>query len=241
MTDQVPWYVSAVFILTTFAALGFLVQGIKAVGVDRLSSRLLAFLLPLWLFFQAALALGGLYQDTGTVPPRLILFGILPALTLIFLFFLFFRKAFVERFPLRILTTLHVVRIPVELVLYWLLAAGLVPQMMTFEGRNFDILSGILAPVVYFLAFRRGKVTSRWLLIGFNLLGLLLLANVVSIAALSLPSPVQQLNLDQPSRGVLLFPYIWLPTIIVPIVLFSHLAALWQLVRMRTDGEKAFG
>src|SRR6185436_9680868 len=163
MTDLVPWYVSAVFILTTFAALGFLVQGIKAVGVDRLSSRLLAFLLPLWLFFQAALALGGFYQATDTVPPRLIVFGILPALVLIFTFIVFFRRAFVERFPLRILTTLHVIRIPVEMVLYWLLAAGLVPQMMTFEGRNFDILSGILAPIVYLVAFRRRQVTNRWL------------------------------------------------------------------------------
>jgi len=233
MTDQVPWYVSAVFILTTFAALGFLVQGIKAVGVGRLSSRLLAFLLPLWLFFQAALALGGFYLDTETVPPRLVLFGILPTILLIIAFFVFFRRDFIDRFPLKILTMLHIVRVPVEIVLYWLCAASLVPQMMTFEGRNFDILSGILAPIVYVAAFRK-PTSNRWLLIAYNILGLLLLVNIVSIAALSLPSPVQQLNLDQPDKGVLLFPYIWLPVIVVPLVLFSHLASLWQLVRRRT-------
>src|SRR4051794_8255684 len=104
MTDQVPWYVSAVFILTTFAALGFLVQGVKAVGVDRLSSRLLVFLLPFWIFLQATLALGGFFQNDQIVPPRLLTFAVLPAVLLIAGYFIFFRSNFVERFPLKILT-----------------------------------------------------------------------------------------------------------------------------------------
>src|SRR5213593_294233 len=108
MTDQVPWHVSAVFILTTFACLGFFVQGIKAVGVDRLSSRLLAFVLPLWVFLQATLALGGFYQNIESVPPRLVLFGILPAVLLILVYFIFFRASFVERLPIKLLTMLHV-------------------------------------------------------------------------------------------------------------------------------------
>ena len=38
---------------------------------------------------------------------------------------------------------------------------------------------------------------------------------------------------EQPNRAVLFFPYIRLPTIIVPVVLFSHLAALWKLLYAR--------
>ena len=231
--DDLPFYVSIVFILTTFAAIGFLLQGVKAVGIDRLSSRLLVFLLALSIFFQGALAMGGFYLREDVVPPRLILFAILPAVGLIVIYFVFFREQFIERLPLRLLTMLHIVRIPVELCLYWLFVGRLVPQMMTFEGRNFDILSGILAPIVYFLAFRKGG-TNRGLLIAYNVLGLILLANIVTIAALSTKSPMQQLNFDAPNRGVLLFPYIWLPAIIVPIVLFAHLASLWKLVRERT-------
>jgi hypothetical protein len=64
----------------------------------------------------------------------------------------------------------------------------------------------LLAVIVGVAAFRRGKV-NRPLLIVFNIIGLLLLANIVSIAALSLPSPMQQLNFESPNRGVLLFPY----------------------------------
>jgi hypothetical protein len=231
---ELPSYVSVVFILTTFASIGFLLQGAKAVGLDRLSSRLLIFVLALWIFFQGALATSGFYLRDDLVPPRLILFAILPAVAGIAVYFIFFRKQFIERLPLKLLTISHIVRIPVELCLYWLFTAGLEPQMMTFEGRNFDILSGLLAPVVYVAAFRNGTV-NRGILIAYNIVGLVLLANVVTIAALSTPSPIQQLNFDVPNRGVLLFPYIWLPAIVVPIVLFSHLASVWQLVRRRIE------
>ena len=228
--ESIPPYVSIVFILTTFAAIAFLLRAARHAGLNSLPTRLLIFLLPLWIFFQAALSISGFYENYTSIPPRLMAVGIFPAIIVIVVFLLFFRRTFVDRLPLKTLTWLHVVRIPVELVLLWLSFAGQVPQMMTFEGRNFDILAGIAAPIVGLIAFR-GGVQRRWLLVAFNIAGLLLLANVVSIAALSLPSAIQQLNFDQPNRAVLYFPYIWLPTIIVPIVLFAHLASLWKLLR----------
>lgn len=231
--EAVPAHVSIVFILTTFTAVAFLLHAARQTGLQTLPSRILIFVLPLWIFFQLVLAVGGFYQDSSSVPPRLVLFGIWPAVLFIAVYFVFFRKTFIERLPLQTLTILHVVRVPVEIVLLWLFFAGQVPWMMTFEGWNFDILSGILAPIVYWVAFRGGR-TRRGLLVAYNVLGLILLANIVSIAALSLTSPIQQLNFDQPNRAVMFFPYVWLPTIVVPIVLFAHLASLWKLFRERT-------
>jgi hypothetical protein len=226
--DPVPAYVSVVFILTTFASVAFLIQAIKAVGVRSLPSQILIFLLPLWILFTAVLALGGFYADPGSWPPRIVLFAVFPTLLTILCYFVFFRKTFIERLPLSLLTLLHVVRIPVEIVLLWLFLAGTIPQSMTFEGRNFDIVSGLLAPVVWFLALRRG-VETRWLLVPYNLLGLGLLFNIVSIAVRAMPSPAFDPASGQPNLAVAYFPYIWLPAIVVPIVLFSHLAALWKL------------
>ena len=228
-------YIPVVFILTSFATILFLWVAIND-GMARPSfpvSILLA-VLPLWWIATWWLASEGFYQDTLSVPPRLFLFGVLPALVMIGVYFVFFRESFIERLSLRTLTLLHVVRIPVEIVLLWLSLAGQVPRVMTFEGRNFDILSGILAPIVYLIAFRGGEV-KRGLLIAYNIFGLVMLANIVTIAILALPSPMQQIAFDQPNRAVLYFPYIWLPTIIVPIVLFSHLAALWKLAKGRTE------
>lgn len=231
--DGVPGYVPFVFILTTFATVGFLGFAINRVGYDTGASRLLVVSLPLWMILQAVIGIGGFYQVTeGVMPPRLALFAILPAILLIAVYFVAFRKQLIERLPLRLLTLLHVVRIPVELVLYGLSVGKAIPEVMTFAGRNFDILSGILSLVVYFVAFRGDRV-NRTILIAFNILGLILLANIVTIAIRALPGPIQRLAFEQPNRAVLYFPYIWLPSIVVPIVLFSHLAALWQLLRVR--------
>ncbi len=234
MVETVPGYVSIVFILTTFASVAFLLQAAKYVGLQTLPSRILVFVLPLWIIFQAILGIGSFYQTTDTLPPRIFLFGVLPAILLIATYFVFFRKSFIERAPIRVMTMLHVVRIPVEMVLYWLFVAGTVPEAMTFEGLNFDILSGILAPLVAFLAFR-GRRANKWLLIGYNLFGLALLLNIITIAILSAPFPLQSMSFDQPNRAVLFFPYIWLPVIVVPIVFFSHLVVLWKVLVTETS------
>jgi hypothetical protein len=236
--ESVPAYVSIVFILTTFLTVGFLLQAVKATGLQTLPAKILLFLLPLWIILTGILAVAGFYQKTDGMPPRLLIAGVLPTLLLIAVYFIFFRATFIERLPLRLLTLLHVVRIPVELVLYWLFLAGVVPQVMTFEGRNLDIVTGVLALLLYFLAFR-GTGPKRWLLVAFNILGLVLLVNIVSIAVMSLPTPLQQMSFDQPNVAVLYFPYIWLPTIIVPTVLFSHLAALWQLLKRKKAPPEA--
>jgi hypothetical protein len=235
---EVPAYVSVVFILTTFATIASLLQAARAAGLQRLPSRILIFLLIVWIFFQAALAASGFYINTSVLPPRLLIFGVLPTLLLIAAYFLFFRRSFIEKLPLSLLTLLHTVRIPVELVLAWLAAAGMVPEIMTYHGCNFDIVSGILAPIVYYFAGRKGRV-NRTVLIAYNILGLLLLANIVTIAVLSLQTPFQQFGLDQPNRAVLHFPYIWLPTIVVPAVMFAHLASLWQIFFCKPTLSKA--
>jgi len=203
--ESLPGYVSIVFILTTFLTVGFLLQSVKFAGLQTTASKLLLFLLPLWIFFQAVIAIGGFYQKTDSLPPRLVLFGVLPTILLIGVYFVFFRESFIERLPLKLLTLLHVVRIPVELTLFWLFVGGQIPQVMTFEGRNFDILSGILAIIAYFVGFRGGTV-NRGVLLGFNIIGLLLLVNIVAIAILSLPTPMQQIAFDQPNWAFLFFP-----------------------------------
>lgn len=101
---------------------------------------------------------------------------------------------------------------------------------MTFEGRNLDILSGLTAPVIAWLAFRGSKI-NRPLLVAWNLLALGLLLNILINAILALETPFQQFAFDQPNRGVLYFPFIWLPAIIVPIVFVSHAVSLRELLK----------
>lgn len=226
--ENVPTYVSIVFILTTFLTVGIFLYASKRGAFSSTTTKVLSFVFPFWLVLQAVLALGSFYLKIDSMPPRLLLFGILPALLTVITLFIFARKDFISRLPLKTLTVLHIIRIPVEITLLWLFQSGQVPQLMTFEGRNFDVLSGITAPLVYWLAFRGGK-TNRPLLIVWNLAALGLLFNIVINAVLSFPFPTQQFAFDQPNRALLYFPFIWLPSVVVPVVLFCHLASLYKL------------
>lgn len=232
MIEGVSIYVAVVFLLTTIVTVWFLLRASESAGKTSLPVRILYFTLPLWLLLTGFLASSGFYKEFQAAPPRIILFGVIPAILFIAAYFLFFRTSFIEKADLKLLTLLHIVRVPVELVLLSLSFGGAIPKLMTFNGFNFDIISGMTAPIIYFIAFRRGAINKAILLV-WNIASLLLLANIVTLAVLSFPSPFQQLALDQPNVAVAYLPYIWLPTIVVPIVLFAHLASLYKLLQAK--------
>ena len=163
------------------------------------------------------------------MPPRFIFLVLPPLITIIILFSTAKGRRFVDGLNSKQLVWLHTVRIPVELVLYWLFVGKQVPQLVTFEGSNFDILSGITAAPVAWFGYHK-KAFPRWLLLLWNFICLLLLLNVVVHAILSAPFPFQVFGFDQPMLAVLYFPYVLLPGFIVPLVLLSHLVCIWQLV-----------
>ena len=135
MIEQVPAYISIVFLITSFLTFGIFAHAIKRVGFDHLWSRLLLFLIPFWMLFQAVFALSGFYLHTENIPPRLPVFAVLPAVILIVVCFLTTNgRDFIEKLPLKSLTILHVIRIPVELTLAWLFEQRLIPQVMTFHS-----------------------------------------------------------------------------------------------------------
>src|SRR5688572_15022910 len=80
---------------------------------------------------------------TNSFPPGLMV-CIAPSLLLIIGLFVFpSGRRFMDDLSPVTLTWLHVVRLPVEIVLYWLCLIKTIPVLMTFEGRNFDILAGV--------------------------------------------------------------------------------------------------
>lgn len=219
--EQLPLYIPVVFIATSLLTWFFLYKS------NRLSQSFMI-MIALWLAFQAVISLVGFYKDTYTMPPRFALAIGVPVVGIIGLFITRRGRVMMDSWDLKWLTALHVVRIPVELTLYWLFLHKQVPQLMTFEGVNYDILSGLTAPVMVFLCFRAQRLHRIPLLI-WNFVCLGLLFNIVIRAVLAAPTPFQQLAFDQPNIAVLYFPYVWLPAFIVPAVLLSHLVAIRRL------------
>lgn len=240
MISNFPYYVAIFFALITSLTAQLLLLAVKNSNNDeirKLDKPLFKGIL-LWLAIQAFLSMLTVYSnDTQSFPPKIILFGILPTIFLIlFLFTTSKGRNFIDSLSIKSLTYLHIVRIPVEIVLYLLFLEKMIPELMTFEGRNFDILAGITAPFVAYYCFKSTKIQKTFLLI-WNGISLCLLFNIIVNALLSAPSPIQKFAFDQPNIAILYFPYSWLPTFIVPIVLFSHLASLRQLLLYKPNEQ----
>lgn len=220
--ENLPIYIPVSFMITTAVVTWLLYRAAE-------NSKFILLLALLWLVGQSVLALSGFYTVTNTLPPRLLLLVLPPLLIIVAIFSTGRGRAYVDRLDSSILTLLHMLRVPVELVLFWLYLNRGVPELMTFEGRNFDILAGLSAPFIYYFGYRRHRLHKN-VLIGWNLVCLALLFNIVTHGILSAPTPFQQFGFEQPNVALLYFPYVLLPGFIVPMVLFSHLVAIRQLL-----------
>ena len=238
MIDNLPTYISLTFGLTTVATLLLFTWTIRNSNSETTRKKSIPVFigLTIWLIIQTVLTLKNIYNtDTNSFPPKIILTGILPTiLTVILLFVISKGRQFIDSLPLKNLTYLNIVRIPVEIVLFWLFLHKAIPELMTFEGRNFDILAGLTAPFIAYFGLTKQKISRKAILI-WNFVCLGLLINIVVNALFSAPSPIQKFAFEQPNIAILNFPFSWLPTFIVPIVLFGHLTSIRQLLKQKAD------
>jgi len=116
-----------------------------------------------------------------------------------------------------------------EIVLLQLFIHKMIPELMTFEGRNFDIIMGITAPIIGFLYLK------KWLrkkgLLVWNIIGLCLILFILLNGLLSAELPFQQFGFEQPNRALAYFPFVLLPATVVPIVIWTHLTDIIKLIR----------
>ena len=221
--EQIPFLIFALFGAT-------LIASISMIYLASRSKTLLLFA-SVWIILQSTLTLLGIYQQTELMPPRIMLYGIFPAILIIaFSLLLKQNQEFINSFNLKTLTYLHIIRLPVEICLALLYHYETMSIYVTYDGTNFDIISGISAPIIALICFKKDRVQKKTLLI-WNIICMLLLINVVVTAILSTPSPLQQLAFDQPNTAILYFPFSLLPTMIVPIVLFAHLVAIKKITK----------
>ena len=123
-------------------------------------------------------------------------------------------------------------RIGVEILLLLAFIADKLPVQMTFEGRNFDIITGLLAlPIGYLLA--RKKTYALKLAVIYNFIGMLLLINILVIAVLSMPTSIRYFMNEPANTLVAEFPFILLPGVLVPLAYTLHIFSLRQLLVRR--------
>lgn len=194
------------------------VRGVRVAGVALVG----------WLALTAVLAERGFFDDFRSLPPRFLpLFG-LPLLTLLALTFSRRVAPLLAAVPPAWPIAAQAFRIPVEIVLWRLAVAGIIPELLSFHGRNVDILVGLTAPVVAYACFVRRAWSPR-VAVWWNWAGIVILLNVVVHAQLSAPTPWGILETDPPTTFIADWPYVWLPGFLVPLAWLLHAVSLRQL------------
>jgi len=130
--------------------------------------------------------------------------------------------------PMAWLVGFQAFRLPLELVLHAWAGQGVIPETMTWTGANWDIVSGVTALVLAPMA--RRSTRAAWVA---NVVGFVLLANVLRVAVMSSPLPfawpvVPRLEL------ILHVPYALIVPVCVGGALLGHLALTRALLRSRS-------
>lgn len=209
---------NVVFVATVAAVAVLLSLALRRARVSR-AVTFVVFLVMI--VAPGALARAGVLDRYSPLPaPALVMVGVVTIFT-VAIAFSSIGGRIVAAVPLVWLIGYQAFRIPVEWVLHRLYLEDVVPVQMTYAGRNFDIVTGLTA-VALALFLRSGRRATALVLI-WNLLGLALLANIVTIAVLSTPAPFRYFTDTPPHVLPSTFPFVWLPTFLVQAALFGHI------------------
>ena len=230
MLENIPDHLPILYLIMIVLFLIYFWNMLRKAYQARLATMVVLGLV-IWCGVVNFLASTDFFLDFDTQPPRFLL--VFPPMMLLIAFVAFRYTTSLKQLDIVPLTFIHIIRIPVELFIHAWFIHELVPQEMTYEGRNFDILSGITALLVGFFLWRGGIKIHYRMVYAWNWLTLFLVINIVITAILALPSPFQQIT--PANIAVLHFPYITLPSLIVPIVIFCHVVSLIKLRDLKKE------
>ena len=221
-----------VCVLTWGTAVAWSRSGASTTSARRASAGTLAAAVA-WLMATWLVAASGILRQWERNPPP---FGLLVAAIIALALAVSFSAVgtrIAMTIPLWALVLVQAFRLPLELAMHGMYARGIMPVQMTYTGLNFDIITGAAAIPVAILAARGGRgIVAAW-----NILGLALLTNVVTVAILATPR-FRYFGDDHLNVWVTYPPFVWLPAVMVLAVLAGHLLIFRALIRQRQPDRR---
>ena len=183
-----------------------------------------------WLAVTWQVAASGVLHQWERTPPPFAMLMIVGGVLAVLLTATPFGGRLARTVPLWSLVAVQAFRLPLELAMHAMAERGVMPEQMSYTGRNFDIVTGITALVVAPLVAR--GIGGRRLVAAWNVLGLGLLLNVVVVAVRSTPM-FRAFGDDALNTWVADPPYVWLPAMLVLAALAGHLLVFRALAARR--------
>jgi hypothetical protein len=173
-----------------------------------------------WMALTWSVAASGILQRWEATPPpfAFLVLGVL--IVSVTLSFGRLGTRIAQETPLWVLVAVQSFRVPLELAMHALIERGIMPVQMSYSGRNLDIVTGATAVIV--AALVKAGVGGRRLVGAWNVLGLALLANVLTVAMASTPR-IRYFGDDRVVTFVTYVPFVWLPAVMVLAALAGHL------------------
>ena len=189
--------------------------------------RTLSIGLPVWLLYIGVLSDSGFVGNTALRPPGIV-YVALPAV--LFVLLVIARSGVGARiaaaFPLWVVIGMLAFRIGVELLLHRLYLDGLAPRMVTYQGGNMDIWIGWSAPLIAWISTR-----AHWgerLALGWNVVGVLTLANAITLGALTAPG-LNLIHAEVPNVAIGAFPFTYIAGFFAPLAMALHALSIRAL------------
>ena len=218
-----------------FLVLPLLVAGAMVYGhswaihrIGRGHSGSFGLRIAMWLVLTAGLAASGVLRNFTMRPAPMMLVMIAGVLLAVWLGGGAVGERMAEGLPLAAILGFQAFRLPLEIVMNHAAAEGTMPVQMSFSGSNYDIISGIGAIIMAWLV-SRGKASPA-LVKGWAVVTSVLLAVIIVIAVASTPLLAAY---GQGPRHVNTFigwfPFVWLPTVLVPAALLGQIVLFRRL------------
>ncbi|MFY0671918.1 MAG: hypothetical protein JXQ87_00855 [Bacteroidia bacterium] len=236
MELQIPFYLKIFFYLLVGAGFTFLMalfkKGVINSKTDRekgaaLQGKVMLFLIA-WVMLLLFGSYSGFFSNFEALPPRPLLIILITLIGIILLVRNKTYQTIVSGVSPQFIIYFQAFRVPLEIWLWLLFKNEIIPVQMTFEGYNFDVVPVLLAPIVGYVVFVK-KTAPIWVAKAWNYFGILTVIIIVTIAALSMPTPLRQF-LNEPTNTIIVyFPYVLLPGFLVPLAILLHVTSLMQL------------
>lgn len=162
-------------------------------------------------------------------PPRFFLFTILPAFTFTGIFIYKNRNnAWIQNIPSHWLFFYQSFRIGIETIFIFTVAKGILHPNVTIEGYNFDLIYAFTVLIIGLLTFKNFNKYKQ-IIIWWNYLGLAIIAVIIFLFQSTIYIPEIYGNIKPFPVEFLNYPYILVPSFLMPTAVFIHVLSIVQL------------